>query len=107
MNETLRKKTWKREMAVAVFLFFATTFYTGVDNELIKAITWPTYTVLALSFGLDWWGKSGSGVQWPQSGESPNRGRPEYSGQHPVGTGEQPDSRVDSGDRNNPVSGRE
>ena len=76
------RKTYKREMAVAVFLFFIITIYTGVDNELVKTLTWPTYTIMALAFGVDWWGKSGGMQQ--RTPVSSNGRRPERSSEYPA-----------------------
>jgi hypothetical protein len=70
-------KTYKRELAAILLVWF--TYVVEVkDVNLIEILVWPVFTFVALSFGLDWWGKSSIGVQAP---ESPNRGRSERSSQ--------------------------
>lgn len=60
MTETKEptKKTWKREMALALFLWFAYIVETK-DVELIELVVWPIFTFGGLAFGLEYYGKSG------------------------------------------------
>lgn len=61
------KKTYKREMALLLFLWFAFIVETK-GPEIVQLLVWPIFTFGALSFGIDWWGKSG-GLR--QGGQDP------------------------------------
>lgn len=67
-----KNKTWKRELAVVLLLWFAYLVETK-DENLIKVLVWPVFTYSALAFGIDWYGKSNSLRQPPKPTD---RGRP-------------------------------
>jgi len=56
MIQWLKTKTWKREVAVAIFALFWYTVLTG-DIEMVKVLVYPVFTFGALCFGLDWHSK--------------------------------------------------
>ena len=84
-------KTYKREVAVALLIWLAYVVEMK-DANIVEILVWPVFTFVALSFGIDWWGKSGSSV-WQSPNEAPNGGRPKRSSQHPSGEGGNPDDR--------------
>jgi hypothetical protein len=84
-------KTYKREIAVALLIWLAYVVEVK-DANIVEVLVWPIFTFVALAFGLDWWNKSGNGVQQPTN-EAPNRGRTIRSGQHPSSEDSHPDSR--------------
>lgn len=55
----MNTKTYKRELAVVLIVWFAYIVETK-DAEIINMLVWPVFTYMALAFGVDWWGKSGS-----------------------------------------------
>jgi len=71
-------KTFKRELALALLVWLAYVVEVK-DASLVEVLVWPVFTFAALSFGLDWFGKSPAGVQQAAS-EPLNRGRTERSG---------------------------
>lgn len=90
------KKTFKREVALLLFIFLAYVVETK-DVEIVEALVWPTFTFAALAYGMDWFGKSGSnsplGGMWRGSSQSPNRRGSERSSEHSSGEREYPDDR--------------
>jgi hypothetical protein len=84
-------KTYKREIAVALLVWLAYVVEIK-DVSLVEVLVWPIFTFAALAFGLDWFGKSSSGMQQPTN-EAPNRGWTQRSSQHPSGEDSNPDSR--------------
>ena len=50
-------KTWKRELALAVFLWLIYLSVWG-DIEALRIVAAPAFTYIGLAFGIDWWGKS-------------------------------------------------
>lgn len=78
-------KTYKRELAVVLLMWLAYVVETK-DASTIEVIAWPVFTFAALSFGLDWFGKSG-GV-WGQPSVSTDRRRSQRSSEHPDREGE-------------------
>ena len=85
------KKTYKRELAVVLLIWFAYLVETK-DINLVEVLVWPVFTYSALAFGIDWWGKS-NGMQRNSSSGSTYRGRPEYSSssEYTSGQDQQPD----------------
>lgn len=81
-------KTYKRELAAILLVWFAYVVEVK-EVSLVEVLVWPVFTFVALSFGLDWWGKSATGVQTP---ESPNRGRSERSSQRASGKNQLPNA---------------
>lgn len=81
------KKTYKREMALVLFLWFAYLVETK-GPEIVQLLVWPIFTFGALSFGIDWWGKSG-GLR--QSSQSPPVGGTERSSEYPSGENKRTD----------------
>lgn len=82
-------KTWKRELSVALLVGLFYVVFTG-DVKMAEVLVWPVFTFAALSFGLDWTGKSGSRL-FDATRSSETRGA---TGEHkrPVRSTEQPDS---------------
>lgn len=71
-------KTYKRELAVALLVWLAYVVEVK-EPSLVEILVWPVFTFAALSFGLDWFGKSPSGVQ-QFTHETTDRGRSQRSG---------------------------
>lgn len=84
-------KTYKREIAVVLLVWLAYVVEMK-DANIVEVLVWPVFTFVALAFGLDWWNKSGNGVQ-QSSPEAPNRGRTKRSSEHPSSEDSNPDSR--------------
>lgn len=84
-------KTYKREIAVALLVWLGYVVEIK-DVSIVEVLVWPVFTFAALAFGLDWFGKSGGGMQQPTN-EAPNRGRTKRSSEHPSGEDSDPDSR--------------
>lgn len=82
------KKTYKRELAVVLIVWFAYVVETK-DAEIINMLVWPVFTYMALAFGVDWWGKSG-GMRQNSSG-AVDRGRTQRSSEYPSREDEHPD----------------
>lgn len=74
------KKTYKRELAVALLIWFAYLVETK-DINLVEVLVWPVFTYSALAFGIDWWGKS-NGMQRNSSTQSTYGGRPQRSSEY-------------------------
>jgi hypothetical protein len=60
------KKSYKRELAIALLIWFAYLVETK-DESLIEVLVWPVFTYSALAFGIDWYGKTGKNVQSMQN----------------------------------------
>lgn len=54
----MKPKTYKREIAILLFLWLAYIVETK-DAKTIEILVWPIFTFSALAFGMDWFGKSG------------------------------------------------
>lgn len=68
-------KTYKRELAVVLLIWLV--YVVEVKGpEIVEILVWPVFTFAALSFGLDWFGKSPSSLQQPTS-KVTDRGRSE------------------------------
>jgi hypothetical protein len=52
-------KTYKRELAIAVMIWFMYVVEVK-DVNVVELLVWPVFTFAALAFGLDWFGKGGS-----------------------------------------------
>lgn len=63
---TSKKKSYKRELAVALLIWFGYLVETK-DESLIEVLVWPVFTYSALAFGIDWYGKTGKNVQSMQN----------------------------------------
>lgn len=87
----MSKKTYKREVAVALLIWLAYVVEVK-DATIVEVLVWPIFAFVALSFGLDWFNKSGSLMQ-QSSNEAPDGGRPKRSSKHPSGEGSEPDIR--------------
>lgn len=83
-------KTYKRELALALLVWLAYVVEVK-DASLVEVLVWPIFTFAALSFGLDWFGKSPTGVQQAAS-EPLNRGRSERSGKRTGGENKLPNA---------------
>lgn len=83
-KETLTQtKTYKRELAVALLVWFGYLVETK-DINIVEVLVWPVFTYSALAFGIDWWGKS-NGMQRNSGPQSSHRGRPERSSEYSSG----------------------
>ncbi len=91
MAEETKGKTWKRELAVVLLLWFAYLVETK-DEHLIEILVWPVFTYSAISFGLQWVSPNGRVLQ-PRGTEVSHRGRSESRSQRPSGEDQQPDDR--------------
>jgi hypothetical protein len=89
-------KTFKRELAVILLVWLAYVVEVK-DASLVEVLVWPVFTFAALSFGLDWFGKSPSGMQQSSFGP-PNRRRTQRSSECASGQ----DSDADGGDYEGP-----
>lgn len=54
----MKPKTYKREVAILLFVWLAYLVETK-DVNIIEILVWPVFTFSALAFGMDWFGKSG------------------------------------------------
>lgn len=51
-TESLRRKTWKREVATAMLVVLGVAVFNGMD-DMVSLIVWPIMTFAAAAFGLD------------------------------------------------------
>lgn len=86
-----RLKTYKREIAGALLVWLAYVVEVK-DVSVVEVLVWPVFTFVALAFGLDWFNKSGGGMQQPTD-EAPNGGWTKRSSQRPSSEDSNPDSR--------------
>jgi|TARA_R110000744_G_scaffold87119_4_gene170218 hypothetical protein len=57
MTTPKTNKTYKRELALAVFIWLV---YLSVSRvEALGVVVIPAFTYIGLALGLDWWGKTG------------------------------------------------
>jgi hypothetical protein len=57
MTTPKTNKTYKRELALVVFIWLV---YLSVYNvEALGVVVIPAFTYIGLALGLDWWGKTG------------------------------------------------
>lgn len=89
MAQGTKTKTYKREVAVALLVWFIYLVETKEAN-LIEILVWPVFTYSAIAFGLQWVSPNG-GMQWPP--ETTYRRRPQRSSEHTDREGEFPDDR--------------
>lgn len=80
-------KSYKRELAVALLIWFAYLVETK-DINIVEVLVWPVFTYSALAFGLQWYAPNG-GMQRP-SGPTYG-GRPERSSEYSTGQEQSPD----------------
>lgn len=52
-------KSYKREVSICLLVWLIYLMETK-DVELIELVVWPIFTFAGLSFGLEYYGKSGS-----------------------------------------------
>lgn len=57
----MKRKTYKREVAVALLIFWAYCVF-GVDLETLRVITLPTFGFAMGAYGLDAWAKQLNGA---------------------------------------------
>jgi len=74
-----KSKTYKRELAVALFLWLGYLVETK-EPELVQILAFPVFTFGALSFGLSWYAPNG-GLLKPS--RPTHGGRPQHSSQRP------------------------
>ena len=82
-------KTYKREVAVCLFLWLG---YLSVDGDpnVVEMLAWPIFTFAIAAFGLD-----SAAKQLQQSPTAAYRFRSKRSGQRPGGENEYPDGGED------------
>ena len=90
-TKTSTAKSYKRELAVALFLWLAYIVETK-EPEVVTILAFPVFTFGALAFGMSWYSPNG-GLLKPQSSGDADRGRGQHSGQHTSWEDQQPDSR--------------
>ena len=56
--DSVRHKTFKREVATFLLIFLCSVI-AGGDVEMVKVIVYPFMAFAALAFGLDWQSKQG------------------------------------------------
>jgi hypothetical protein len=83
-------KTYKRELAIAVRVWFMYVVEVK-DVNIVELLVWPVFTFAALAFGLDWFGKSSDRLQGTV--ESLNGGRTQRSSERPDGEDSNPNDR--------------
>lgn len=69
------KKTFKRELAVALLLWLVYIVEVK-DASIIEILVWPIFSFAAAAFGFDAYGKL------QQTTKSSDRGRPQHSSQY-------------------------
>lgn len=84
-----KKKSYKREVAVLLFIWLVYLVETK-EPELVKILTFPIFTFGALSFGLQWYAPNGGLLK---SSRPTNRRGSQYSSQRPSGKDEYTDDR--------------
>lgn len=84
------KKTFKREIAVALLLWLAYVVEVK-DVSIVEVIIWPIFAFLGAAFGLDAYYRQ---LQQQSSGTTDGRGS-ESIGQHTGGEDQQSDNRND------------
>lgn len=82
------KKTYKREIAVALFLWLGYLVETK-PPEVLEVVAFPIFTFGALAFGLSWYSPNGGLLR---SSRPPDGGWTERGSQHPSGQDEQSNS---------------
>lgn len=87
-------KTYKRELAVVLLLWLAYVVEVKEPN-VVEVLVWPVFTFAALSFGLDWFGKSPSSLQ-QSTPKSTNRRGTERSSQRTGSANSNSDSGYDT-----------
>jgi hypothetical protein len=76
------KKTFKREVAIGLFLFLVYVIETK-GPEIVELLVWPTFTFAGLAFGLDW-GHRQLHLDGPPSRSNKRRSEhPDWEGEHP------------------------
>lgn len=83
----MSKKSWKRESAVALFLWLGYLVETK-EPELVQILAFPIFTFGALSFGLSWYSPNGGLLK----SSGPTQGGNQHSSQHPSRQDEYSDS---------------
>lgn len=81
MTQKKRPKTWKRELAVIILVWFMYVVEVKSENT-VEMLVWPVFTVVSAAFGYDAFSKQllkGGGTV------PPNGGRSERSSQHTGG----------------------
>lgn len=68
------KKTFKREIAVALLLWLVYVVEVK-DVSVIEVLVWPIFAFLGAAFGLDAWGKQLSGKNLPEVQSDQTRDR--------------------------------
>lgn len=89
MNGTTGK-TYKRELALVLFIWLAYLVETK-EPEVLEILAFPIFTFGALAFGLQWYSPNG-GLLKPQPTGSTDRRGTKRSSQHTGGEDQQPNS---------------
>ena len=82
------KKTFKREMAIALLLWLIYVVEVK-DVSVVEVVIWPIFAFVGAAFGLDSWAKQ---LQQRSDG-LPNGGRTQDSSEYPSGENRLPDDR--------------
>ena len=82
-------KTFKRELAVALFIWLVYLVETK-EPDLVEVLTFPIFTFGALAFGMSWYSPNGGLLK--SSGPS-HGGRDERSSEHTSREDQQPNNR--------------
>lgn len=72
------KKTFKREVAIALILWLVYVVEVK-DAAIIEILVWPIFSFVAAAFGFDAYGK----LQQSKSTKSSDGGRPQRSSEYP------------------------
>ena len=68
------RKTFKREIAVALLLWLAYVVEVK-DVSIVEVLVWPIFAFLGAAFGLDAWGKQLGGKNLPEVQSDQTRDR--------------------------------
>lgn len=82
------KKSYKRELAVVLLVWFAYLVETKSES-LVELLVWPVFTYSALAFGLQWAAPNGR-LLGNSSFETTDWRRSQYSSEYPSGQDQQP-----------------
>lgn len=87
---TKRKKTWGREIATFVLLWFMFYIVPMKDIEYVEILVLPVFSLWTLSFGLK---RITSDTELLRPTQLTHGGRPQYSSEYPSGQGKYSDDR--------------
>lgn len=82
-----RSKSYKRELAIVLLIWFAYLVETKSEN-LIEILVYPVFTYSAIAFGLQWYSPNGGMLR--NTSQPTYRGRTERSSEYSGGENKQP-----------------